>query len=279
MDAVGRLPPDFQQKGAVVSPAEIGGPSREIDSTLGMRITQAKHFQGARAQDRDGIAVRRPFDRGEAFLPVRPRNPARLELRQVTNPEPAVFLEHKTVSIRGNRPWEGAVPCDRHVESLASRLRSDDGAGTQERETEPGDARRDQSGHEGERPGLRPDRRLRGIVSGGVAGQNHPRLADVAQPNARVLLQAAAEQASHVSRKPGGELRPVGLALDDPRQDVRQRLALDDAPTRQALVEHAAEGPDVGTAVDRLAPRLLRRHVGGGAQDHAGHGGCVSHGR
>ena len=35
------------------------------------------------------------------------------------------------------------------------------------------------------------------------------------------------------------------------------------------LVEDDAEGPDVGALVDGLALRLLRRHVGGGADDHS----------
>ena len=37
----------------------------------------------------------------------------------------------------------------------------------------------------------------------------------------------------------------------------------------QHLVEHAAEGPDVRAACRRPAPRLLRAHVGGGAEEHA----------
>ena len=41
-----------------------------------------------------------------------------------------------------------------------------------------------------------------------------------------------------------------------------------DAPG-QHLVEHAAERPDVGALVDRLATRLLGAHVGGGADDSA----------
>ena len=44
---------------------------------------------------------------------------------------------------------------------------------------------------------------------------------------------------------------------------------------RQHLEEHDAEGPDVGALVDRLAARLLGRHVGRGAEDQAGRGAGV----
>ena len=36
------------------------------------------------------------------------------------------------------------------------------------------------------------------------------------------------------------------------------------------FVENHAEGPDVGTLIDRLTAGLLGRHVGGGAEDDAG---------
>ena len=39
--------------------------------------------------------------------------------------------------------------------------------------------------------------------------------------------------------------------------------------TSQHFVQHAAERPDVGPLVDRLAPRLLRAHVGGRAENDA----------
>ena len=35
------------------------------------------------------------------------------------------------------------------------------------------------------------------------------------------------------------------------------------------LIEHAPKRPDVGSLVDDLSTRLLRTHVGGGAEDHA----------
>ena len=49
-------------------------------------------------------------------------------------------------------------------------------------------------------------------------------------------------------------------------------VALEGPAAGQHLVEHAAERPDVGALVDRLALGLLRRHVGRGAEDHPAHG-------
>ena len=45
------------------------------------------------------------------------------------------------------------------------------------------------------------------------------------------------------------------------------RLAGERRPAGQHLVEHAAERPDVGPLVDRLAARLLGAHVGRGAEE------------
>ena len=49
----------------------------------------------------------------------------------------------------------------------------------------------------------------------------------------------------------------------------RHRLAVEEPLAGEHLEEHDAEGPDVGALVDRLAARLLGRHVGGRAEDHA----------
>ena len=50
-----------------------------------------------------------------------------------------------------------------------------------------------------------------------------------------------------------------------------RRLAGEGWLSGQHLVEHAAEGPDVGAPVDLASPRLLGAHVAGGAKDHPGH--------
>ena len=46
-------------------------------------------------------------------------------------------------------------------------------------------------------------------------------------------------------------------AVDQAEAQVKETLAPEQPPTRQALVEDAAERPQVGSSVDRLAPGLL----------------------
>ena len=65
--------------------------------------------------------------------------------------------------------------------------------------------------------------------------------------------------------------RPVGLAAQNGGQRVAHVLTLERAAARQHLVEDAAERPDVRTDIDGLALRLLRRHVGRGAENHPAH--------
>ena len=67
----------------------------------------------------------------------------------------------------------------------------------------------------------------------------------------------------------GRQRREVGRVLEDAGEDVRHGLAVEEPPAGEHLVEHDAERPDVGAAVDGGAGRLLRRHVGRGAEDHA----------
>ena len=60
---------------------------------------------------------------------------------------------------------------------------------------------------------------------------------------------------------------PIGLHLDDARQNLRDILARKRPLPSQHLVEHDAERKDVRAFVDRLALRLLRTHVDGGAEN------------
>ena len=68
-----------------------------------------------------------------------------------------------------------------------------------------------------------------------------------------------------------GKALPVGILQQDGRQRRRDVVAREGPAAGQHLVEHAAERPDVGALVDRLALGLLRRHVGRGAEDHPAH--------
>ena len=65
-----------------------------------------------------------------------------------------------------------------------------------------------------------------------------------------------------------GSARPVGFVLDDRGERVGDRLAVRNGRRAgQHLVQHAAERPDVRPLVHGLAARLLRTHVGSGAED------------
>ena len=66
--------------------------------------------------------------------------------------------------------------------------------------------------------------------------------------------EAARGPVGHVRRQRG----PVRLALDDGGERLRVACAGERGAAREHLVQHTAEGPDVGPLVDRLAARLLR---------------------
>jgi len=87
------------------------------------------------------------------------------------------------------------------------------------------------------------------------------------QPVLRRPLETAAEQPKHLGghgRRKGG---PVQLLAQDAGQHVAEGVSREERLAGEHLVEEHPEGPDVGALVDRLAARLLGRHVGGGAED------------
>ena len=61
--------------------------------------------------------------------------------------------------------------------------------------------------------------------------------------------------------------RRIGRLRRDPVEDLRDALALEGRAAGHQLIEDDAEGEEVGPAVDRAAPELLRRHEAGRA-DH-----------
>ena len=96
-----------------------------------------------------------------------------------------------------------------------------------------------------------------------------PHVTDVAQSPLRILLETARQQPPDRRGCRRRQRGPIGFARDDGGDDVGDGLAGERAAAREHFVEHDAERPDVRALVDRLPARLLRRHVGRGAEDHA----------
>ena len=89
-----------------------------------------------------------------------------------------------------------------------------------------------------------------------------PGVTDVAQTIASVLAQTTPDQRNEPERRIGRQRVPIGIAGDDGGEDIGQRRTRERLTPGQHLVEHAAEGPDVGAAIDGLTSGLLGRHVG-----------------
>ena len=85
--------------------------------------------------------------------------------------------------------------------------------------------------------------------------QDDARVGDVVEPVLRVPLEAAAQQARGAAAGvEAGSAREVDLPLQHQRQRLGHRIAGEQLPAGQHLVEHDAERPDVRPLVDRAAP-------------------------
>jgi hypothetical protein len=62
---------------------------------------------------------------------------------------------------------------------------------------------------------------------------------------------------------------PFGLGFENGRERVRHGLAGERRPASQHFEQHATEGPDVRSLVDRLPPGLFGAHIGGRSEDGA----------
>jgi hypothetical protein len=97
----------------------------------------------------------------------------------------------------------------------------------------------------------------------GAAGIGAPRIgrlledeagvADRLQPLARFLPQAAAQEIPDRGGCRRRQTIEIRLVLHDRREQVCHSLAFEEPRAGQYLVEHDAEGPDVGPAIDRHA--------------------------
>jgi hypothetical protein len=101
--------------------------------------------------------------------------------------------------------------------------------------------------------------------------QDEASLADVAQALARVALEAAAHQRAQARRDRRRQRVEGDRRHDHGGEDFRDPFSLERPPAGEHFIDDAAERPDVGSPVDRLPLGLLGAHVGGGAQDDAGH--------
>jgi len=118
----------------------------------------------------------------------------------------------------------------------------------------------------------RPATARQSVASWQRGVQKQADVADVAQALARILLETVLDE-----RPYGGRYAvQVRFVLDDVRKDVSHLVGLEQSLASEHLVQDDAECPDVGAAIDRLAPRLLGTHVGGRAEHDADArvGGC-----
>ena len=92
-----------------------------------------------------------------------------------------------------------------------------------------------------------------------------PCIPDITQPPTRILLEAPAEQPPHRD----GDLAEIRLRLDNRRNRVRHIVTGKQSAAGEHLEQLDSERPDICTLVDRLAPRLLGRHVRRRAEDDA----------
>ena len=77
-----------------------------------------------------------------------------------------------------------------------------------------------------------------------------------------ILFQAPSQQLTNLDRRAGRQHRVVRLAFENRGEGVGDGVGGKGRAAGEHFEEHAAERPDIGPAVQRLAPRLLRAHVG-----------------
>src|SRR5215204_904621 len=116
------------------------------------------------------------------------------------------------------------------------------------------------------------------IVAYSHVSQGNGDVPDIAKTTSDVLLETTLQESSNRRRCRGGKRLPLGLVLERGDDGVGKGRAGERRATGQHLVENAAERPHVGTLIDGQAARLLRTHVGGGAQ-HCAMARCDCRGR
>ena len=111
----------------------------------------------------------------------------------------------------------------------------------------------------------------------GGAGIRGPRLdrinldsdvPNVPEPLLRIFDEAPLQHTPNRRGRPHRKRRPVGLALENFRDGIGNRVTRKRDPAGEHFVEHAAERPDITSLINGLTARLLRAHVGGRPENH-----------
>ena len=117
---------------------------------------------------------------------------------------------------------------------------------------------------------------VRGAVGSRVVTSRDPGVdlerdvAEVARAQRRILHQQTLHQTRQGRVAQAIESRPRRLLLEHGGEDLGHAVAGERALAGERLVETATERPHVAAAIDVMALGLLRAHVGGGADQHAG---------
>ena len=94
-----------------------------------------------------------------------------------------------------------------------------------------------------------------------------PGVADVTEAIVRILFETAPQQPLNSHRGLFRESAPVRFTLEHLHQSVRRRVAAERRASREHLVQHTPERPDVSLFVHWPPARLLRAHVRGRSDD------------
>jgi hypothetical protein len=213
----------------------------------------------------DPLAVRRKDRRG------RTASAGQLDGRRLieaTREETALRDEYQPVALGRDDHARAGIRAELHARTKVDvqthqRLRLAGGGPTHAPPASESHRRHHQR-HTGDDEGLarvkRSPLRVRRLVD------QSPGVADVAEPLSRILLETPSDEFAE-ARRHACEIRRV---FEDGGNGFGGCVGLNQPPAGEHLVQHAAEGPDIGALVDSLSPRLLGRHVGGGSEQHAG---------
>ena len=251
-DGVGR-----KEDHAISVPCAAPSVQREADRDR-RTADEAHALEQVVGEERHGPVVLRPEREGAA---LGAREHARRRFRQRSHPQALLAVvtgcregEHATVVGHHDRAGQVAGGKEHRVGRWRYGRSDDGGSLAGETRVRHAEADRERQRHEhGEHPW-----RTAPLRSGDGGRDRHaarpglrrpaervieldPGVADVLQPPAAVLLQAAVQQQLHIRWHPLWQRAPVGLLVNRRAQRLRHRLAGERAGARQHLIEDAPE--------------------------------------